>query len=178
MQLVEPTVACKDSFITAVEEFQREDNIRSMQYKGLSREELQSDFEGFCRKQRERSLGKNLPKDFVADSIYWLVDNGEYIGRISIRHELNDKLRSIGGHIGYDVRPSKRGRGYATRMLTLALEKCRERSLDKVLITCDETNVASKRVIEKNGGVFEYKVPNPEGGPDKLRYWITLTRES
>lgn len=97
---------------------------------------------------------------------------GLLVGMIDIRHRLNDYLLCFGGHIGYSVRPSCRRRGYATRMLALALERCRSMALTRVLITCCRNNLASARTIQKNGGVLENEVP--EDGEMTQRYWITL----
>lgn len=94
------------------------------------------------------------------------------VGMIQIRHILNDYLYRLGVHIGYSVRPSERRRGYAKRMLTLALEHCRLLGLDKVLITCDKNNPASAKTILANGGVLENEVD--EGHRITQRYWITL----
>ncbi len=174
MELVEPSVRYKDSFIEAVREFRDENNIRASQYRGLDFAALQNDFESFCREQSEHSEGKHLPDGYVPESVYWLVDGGRYIGRVSIRHRATPQLLQIGGHIGYDIRPSQRRKGYGSRMLALALPKAKALGHERVLLTCDETNVGSRKVIEKNGGVFENRVPNPEGGPEKLRYWIKL----
>jgi predicted acetyltransferase len=100
----------------------------------------------------------------------WYVKGTAFLGRLSIRHRLTPWLRDYGGHIGYDVRPSARRRGHATRMLQLALPWCRELGIDPVLVTCDVDNEASRRVIEHADGVFE----NQRYG--KLRYWVpTLT---
>jgi predicted acetyltransferase len=72
----------------------------------------------------------------------------------------------MGGHIGYDVRPSARRRGHATAMLRAALPVARGLGIESALVTCDEDNVASRKVIEANGGVFE------DQRGDKLRFWI------
>ena len=95
------------------------------------------------------------------------------IGSIDIRHELNDFLRKYGGHIGYSIRPTERRKGYGAQMLALALEKCRELGLDRVLITCDKTNIASSATVIKNGGVLEDEIAE-ENGNILQRYWITL----
>src|SRR5690242_3199976 len=89
---------------------------------------------------------------FVAAMLWW-VDGDEYLGRIAIRHRLTAQLRASGGHIGYDVRPSARRRGHATAMLRAALPVARALGVDSALVTCDAGNVASRRVIERNGGV-------------------------
>lgn len=97
---------------------------------------------------------------------------GRIVGVIQLRHDLTPHLREVGGHIGYSVRPSEEGKGCATEMLRLCLEEARKLGLPKVLITCDEDNIGSARVIEKNGGVLEDIRATSEGS--KKRYWITL----
>ncbi len=138
-------------------------------------------FEKFILRLCGYKDGQNLPDGFVRESVFWLVDQGEFIGRVSIRHELTEHLRKIGGHIGYKIRPSKRRRGYGTLILSLALKKARTLGLKQALITCDETNIASRKIIEHNGGVLEDKtsqamptVRQGNGKPDKLRFWIEL----
>jgi predicted acetyltransferase len=125
----------------------------------------------------ENARGINLPDGFVPSSVYWLV-RGEttILGMLCLRHGLNERLRQHGGHIGYSVRPSERGKGYATRMLALALDKARQRGLERVLLTCNKTNRASARVIEKNGGVLEGERPIMLRGEPRMScyYWIEL----
>ncbi len=175
MQLVLPTSEFKESFIAAVREFQAGAlvNITEKQYADLSIPELESNFQAYVEKEISFSRGENLPDGYVPCTIFWLVDKGEYIGRVSIRHELSEHLRKIGGHIGYDIRPNKREQGYGSKILELALHKASELGIKKVLVTCDENNLGSKKIIEKNGGVLESREDNPETGVAKLRYWIT-----
>jgi len=110
------------------------------------------------------------PRAYVPFTELWMVESTggepEYVGRISLRHELNEPLLVWGGHIGYVVRPSARRRGHATAALHAILPLCRERGIERVLVTCDVDNVPSRRVIEGAGGVYE---DTREG---KLRYWI------
>lgn len=95
-----------------------------------------------------------------------------------IRHELNDFLLRIGGHIGYTVVPEFRRRGYATEMLRQSLAIARQRfELTRVLVTCDDNNVGSMRTIEKNGGVLENVVTGPDLDTPKRRYWIDTSDE-
>lgn len=116
-----------------------------------------------------------VPEGLVANSVFFLLDDerGRLLGAADIRHELNDVLLAHGGHIGDGIRPSERGRGLGTRLVALALDECRRLGITRVLMTCDDTNVASARTIEKNGGVLENKVPSEDGGLER-RYWIDL----
>jgi len=86
---------------------------------------------------------------FVPSSYLVAVVSGKIVGRVSIRHELNDFLRAYGGHIGYGVVPSERRKGYATEILKLALLICRALNLEKIMIRCDCDNTGSMKVIEK-----------------------------
>jgi predicted acetyltransferase len=133
-----------------------------------------ADFKGYVKSLHDHAMGIGLPPGHVPHTTLWLVEGPEFIGRVNIRHQLTDWLVNVGGHIGYRIRPSKRRQGYGRAILKLALPEAKKLGLHKVLLTCDETNVASKKIIEANGGVLEDKRPNPDGGPDKLRYWIEL----
>jgi predicted acetyltransferase len=112
-----------------------------------------------------------LPDNLVSCDYYWITDGSgageEVVGFLALRHRLNAWLFEEGGHIGYSVRPSRRGEGHASRALGLAIRRSAELGLDRVLVTCDEPNHASARTIERNGGVQE-DVRN-----GKRRYWIS-----
>ena len=111
------------------------------------------------------------------DSQYMLVreEDQKIVGMIQIRHLSNAYLKQYGGHIGYSVAPSERRKGYATQMLKMALPKCRELGIDKVLITCISGNEGSKKTILKNGGTFEAVVYEPDERVNVERYWIDLS---
>lgn len=96
------------------------------------------------------------------------------VGMIQVRENLNEYCRNYAGHIGYSVRPDERRKGYATRMLHDVLPFCRERGLDRVMISCLKDNEASRRTILSNGGVYDSTVRLPEKDEDLERYWITL----
>ena len=81
---------------------------------------------------------------------------------------------AFGGLIGYSIRPSQRGKGYASEMLKIALNKFKNTNIENVLITCKDFNIASKKVIEKNGGIFENIYRNIDDGYAYLRYWIKI----
>lgn len=106
-------------------------------------------------------------------STYWLIDNNEVIGVVNIRSRLTEPLFNAGGHIGYGIRPSKRGKGYATHMLSLTLEKAKDLKLKKVLLVCNSTNKASKKVILNNGGISDKDFIDEKNNTLK-RYWIDL----
>ncbi|HXQ00358.1 MAG TPA: GNAT family N-acetyltransferase [Solirubrobacteraceae bacterium] len=115
--------------------------------------------------------GLDLSTSWVASTFLGAFVGAELVGRISIRHELNDFLTNFGGHIGYCVRPAYRRRGYASEILRQGLVIVRAEGVDRVLVTCDDDNAASARVIERNGGVLEDVRAHPEG-PARRRYWI------
>jgi predicted acetyltransferase len=106
------------------------------------------------------------PPGWVPCTVKWVVEGEEYLGRISVRHRLTEALFTWGGHIGYGVRPSARGRGAATFALREVLPLCAALGIDPALVTCDVDNLASRRTIERSGGVYE---DTREG---KLRYWV------
>ncbi|MGC1237328.1 MAG: GNAT family N-acetyltransferase [Acidimicrobiales bacterium] len=100
--------------------------------------------------------------------------HGELVGRASLRFELNEFFAERGGHVGYGVAPAHRRKGYATEILRQALIILRAEGVERVLVTCDNENVGSARVIEQNGGVFESIVPPAESDPiETRRYWIS-----
>lgn len=106
---------------------------------------------------------------------FWLVDDNKFIGRIKVRHRLNKKLLRKTGHISYIIAKSERNKGYGTQALKLALQKAKELKLKRVLITCKENNLASKKIIEKNGGKFKNAIYAKADDKFKtLRYWIDL----
>jgi len=174
MQLVLPSSEYKESFLEAVKEYQKDKSNDRVDILFLNTTLLKDDFQSYVDKLEDRSHGKNLPNGYVADTTYWLVDNNEFIGRVSLRHELTQNLLREGGHIGYDIRPSKRNNGYGKKALELALPKAKALGITKALITCDETNIGSKKIIEVNGGILENSISMGNGKPQKLRYWIRL----
>lgn len=100
------------------------------------------------------------------------VDRNIFVGAVNIRHYLNEAMLLNGGHIGDGIRPSERRKGYATKMIGLALEECKKLGIDKVLMVCDKNNIGSAKSIMNNGGVLENEVV--VNGVTEQRYWITL----
>jgi predicted acetyltransferase len=175
-ELVAPTPVVRPSFLEAVEELVAEG--RTGEGSMLKRwMDLFSDRwhtpEGFAAfvayLEADALPGSERPTGHVPQSTWWLLDGEEYLGRISVRHELTEWLREFGGHIGYEVRPTARRRGHATTMLREVLPHAHALGIDPALLTCDEDNVASAKVIEAVGGVLQ------DRRGIKLRYWVPTT---
>jgi predicted acetyltransferase len=130
-KLIIPSIDYQASFLNALDEYHQE-NLPG--YEKYSRSQLEKDFWGFLDQLRGESYGLNLPPGYVPHTEYWLIDNDEYIGRVDIRHQLNDHLEKIGGHIGYNIRPTKRRQGYGRLVLKLALTKAKHLGLNRVLV--------------------------------------------
>jgi len=122
---------------------------------------------------RREAHGEDLaPGRVRADFLVAEVD-GVVVGRVSVRHTLNDYLREVGGHVGYAVGPEHRRRGYATQMLRQSVARLADLGVDRALVTCDDDNVGSAAVIEACGGVLE-DVRTTDDGVRKRRYWIIV----
>ena len=167
IQLVPPTQRCRESFLRAVREFQEEG---LPWWFGGGLETAEQDFAAFvARKRADSGPGGDAG---VPKTHFWALMEEQFVGRIAIHHELNDALRVAGGHIGYDTVPSFRGRGVASEMLRQALPLARALGLTEVLLTCDDTNAVSIRVIEKNGGALRETKVVTKDRPPKRHYWI------
>ncbi len=116
-----------------------------------------------------------VQEGMVPASTFLAFDNREeLIGMIDLRHSLNKWLLMYGGHVGYSVRPSERGKGYASEMLGLVLHEARKLGIERILVTCDQNNAASRKVIMNNGGILENEVSGPGSDEVMQRYWILL----
>ena len=125
-------------------------------------------FADWVARQLAQERGRQVPKGRVPCTSRWILDGGAVIGVINLRHSLPDHLFEQGGHIGYGVRPRDRGRGVATAALRLMLDEAGRVGINPLLVTCDEDNLASARVVAHVGGVLE------DTRAGKLRFWITL----
>ena len=162
----------EDAFRHAVREFKaaEPEETFAFQYDESMR------FSDYVERLDRWTRGKDLTDGFVPNTFLVAVVGNAIVGRVSIRHSLNDFLERIGGHIGYSVVPSHRRRGYASAMLKEALPIAAALGIHRVLVTCDIDNLASIRVIEKNCGVFEGLADAPELIVPKRRYWIDLSK--
>lgn len=110
---------------------------------------------------------------FVCHTTFWMInEQNQIVGTSNIRHKLNQSLMVENGHIGYGIRPSFRGKGHATWILALSLEKAKSFGVNKALLTCEKHNIASRKVIEKNGGVFRRS--EKVKGKSILSFWIKI----
>ena len=169
MPLVLPDTRYRGSFVEAVREFSATDKPISWFARALQADVLAqpANFEAYVNELlADRFEETPRPADFVPCTTLWYVDGDDFIGRLAIRHRLTPDLTEVGGHIGYDVRPSRRRQGNASRMLAEALPLAAGLGIDPALLTCDDTNVGSWKVIEKNGGVLE------DQRGFKLRFWV------
>lgn len=118
---------------------------------------------------------KTAADGLVPDSVFFMLDEDRdrLLGAVNIRHYLSDALLKEGGHIGDGIRPSERRKGYATKMIRLALDECRKLGITRVLMTCEKANIGSARSIINNGGVLENEFVNSDGEVEQ-RYWIEL----
>ena len=168
--LVKPDLSYADEIIKYKEESLAESPIIN----GSAGLDRFSSIEVWLEELKKRSCEDTVPKGLVPSSTYLAVrEKDNYIvGMIDIRHYLNEYLTQVGGHIGYGVRKTQRNKGYAKQMLKLALEKCKELKIKKVLITCDEDNIASEKVILSANAKLE-DIRNVDG-ENKKRFWIDL----
>lgn len=174
IKLVYPSDKYKKSFLEAAKEH-RDAPDKGRYGVTASMEEMnEAGFRDYVKKKLDNSKGINVSAGYVPATEYWLVDGDEYIGRVSIRHTLNENLKKLGGHIGYTIRPSKRKMGYGTKILALALVEAKKLGIKKALVTCDKDNLGSVKIIEKNGGILEDEIPQGEEKSARLRYWIEI----
>ena len=143
--LVRPDLSYADEIIKYKEESLAESPIIN----GSAGLDRFSSIEIWFEELKKRSCEDTVPKGLVPSSTYLAVrEKDNYIvGMIDIRHYLNEYLTQVGGNIGYGVRKTERNKGYAKQMLKLALEKCKELKIKKVLITCDEDNMPVRKLF-------------------------------
>jgi predicted acetyltransferase len=125
----------------------------------------------WLRNIEDLSQGREVPRDAVRGAFLAAEVEGELVGRLAVRFELNSYLELRGGHIGYAVIPTFRRRGYATAMLREGLRMAHDGGVDPVLVVCDDDNVASATVIERCGGVLE-GIVEVDDQPLR-RYWFS-----
>ncbi len=168
MRLESPSEEYVDSFFEAMAEFEAEGMPQVRQE--MTREE----FPAYVQRLHDNTLGKNLPEGYVPSAEFWMIDAEGFAGRIVLGLAYHPSPDRVGNHVGYAVRPSKRRRGYATQALADLLDEARKLGISRLMPICGVDNVASRKVIERNGGVLLDLGPIDEGLDGGLRFLIDL----
>lgn len=171
LKLVKPHLNLKDGYLSFYQEWMEsgEDMVPWV----ISRDP--SCFEAMLEILEDRERGVGLQEGWVPDSTFWLIDDRDQVlGVVNIRHRLSDFLLNAGGHIGYGIRPSERGKGYATFLLMYSLVEAKKLGIEDVLVVCDAWNIASEKTIIKNGGRADIDYIEEDGNVIK-RYWIKIS---
>lgn len=135
------------------------------------------DFDAYLARVYRFRDPAQVPAGWVPGTEFWLQgDAGEIVACVRLRFWLSPALELEGGHIGYDVRPSSRGRGYGTAALRLALPEALRRGIERVRLTADADNLPSIKIIERNGGVLAGEATSERTGKPIKQYWIELSR--
>ncbi|WP_051540022.1 GNAT family N-acetyltransferase [Clostridium ihumii] len=170
IRLIEPNKKYLKSYIEAYDEYEN-NNVQTYAFDDARSYDIFLKYDNYKNE-------KNLKPNRVGANYFWLVDDEKefFIGEISIRHKLTDELLKYGGHIGYGIRYSEWNKGYGTFMLKLALEQAKIMGISKVLITCDDDNFSSAKIMEKNHMELQDKIGNIIDGQKVItrRYWKSL----
>ena len=165
MELRRPTLEDKDAILEMIAEFEQ---VQSPHDGGFWDTE-NFVYEEWLETNMQKEMGINLPENRVPSIQFVSFDDvGRALGFLNLRLKLNEGLLNFAGHIGYSIRPSERGKGYAKEALRQGLQVAKEKNIKKALVTCSTKNPASRAVILANGGVFE----DVRNGVE--RYWIDL----
>ena len=150
MKLIKPSVEYRDTFIDGLKEYQSEGGFPT-----VDAEERRDKFAEYIDR-----LSNDYEKGYGDGGIIhtkhlWLVDGYKYIGTTLLSHQIDEDLLNFGGNISYEIRPTERRKGYGKEILRLALLEAKRIGLERIRMVCDEDNIASKKIIEENGGVQE-----------------------
>ncbi|KXT77819.1 GNAT family N-acetyltransferase [Streptococcus sp. DD13] len=168
MELRRPTLADKDAILAMMAEFEEEASLHD----GGFWDWEDFVYEDWLASNQDAEMGLHLPDGWVPAIQLVGFEDGVAVGFLNLRLRLSDYLLNEGGHIGYSIRPSERGKGYAKESLRQGLQVAKEKNINKVLVTCSVANSASRAVILANGGQREDIRYETE------RYWIDLEEEN
>ena len=175
LKLIKPAVEYKDSFIAAVREFKAEEKQYVSIIEKMDVDSIEKDFAGYVQTCLDE---ETTPRKagWVTATYFWLMEDDEVVGIVSIRHRLTDHLCTSAGHIGAGIRPSQRRKGYATRMLGMVLEEARKLGIFRVMLACEVDNIGSQKIIQAHGGVLEdvVKLDDSDPEPTMMRWWVDL----
>jgi predicted acetyltransferase len=158
LELIEPDASWREAFLSLVDDYLSAGEQRYGDLRGR----VEQDFAGLIDEWRRVARGIDVPADAVQQERWWLIRGGrDILGHVYLRPDADEDLRQRMGQIGVYIRPSQRGKGYGTIGLRLGLAKMREYGLTEVTIVTRHNNAASKRTIEKNGGVFVFERYSP-----------------
>ncbi len=162
--LVEPKKEYQKSFENYVLAYERKNDTH---YLNMYKEGL-VDFNGYLNSLINLSKGIDIPEGWVTSSTFWLIDNDEVVGVVRVRHQEVDTA----GHIGYDISPCYRNRGYGTEILKLALVEAKRIGINDAIVTCNIDNAASRKIIEKNNGKLLGTIFDEEENENLYKYSI------
>ena len=165
MELRRPTLADKETVLEMMAEFEQTQSAHD----GGFWDAENFVYEEWLESNQNHEMGINLPERWVPDiQLVAFSRDRQAVGFLNLRLRLNDYLLEVGGHIGYSIRPSERGKGYAKEALRQGLQIAKEKNIKRALVTCSTENPASRAVILANGGVYE----DVRNGTE--RYWIDV----
>lgn len=168
LQLIRPTLEYYSSYMAMIEEMRQNSETVWAPYLPKENESPES----FIARSLKRETDPEVP--YVPETIYWALADQQIVGRISLRHFLDENLAEMGGHIGFEVRPSARQKGYAKEMLKLVLETELAQQIGRLLLTCAPSNLASNKTIQANGGVLKKTIYVDRIKAERHHYWITV----
>ena len=165
MELRRPRLADKETVLEMMAEFEKSQSAHD----GGFWDAENFVYEEWLESNQDQEMGINLPEGWVpAIQLVAFAKDGQAVGFLNLRLRLSDYLLEVGGHIGYSIRPSERGKGYAKESLRQGLQVAKGKNIKRSLLTCSTENPASRAVILANGGVYE----DVRNGTE--RYWIDL----
>ena len=174
MKLISPDTNYKESYQNLILDFKKEGDPLTP----FTLKEDYTDFDSLVERLKGYSKGIGISSTFVKHESFWLVDSQQQIvGTSNLRLKLTDSLKRIGGHIGYGVKPSKRRKGYATKILEKTLEVAKSYGIMEVLLTCDHNNIGSIKTIINNGGKLESQEFLEDKNITINRYWINTNEK-
>ena len=165
MELRRPSLADKETVLEMMAEFEQTQSAHDGGFWNANN----FVYEEWLETSQNKEMGIGLRENRVPSIQFVSFDDvGRALGFLNLRLKLNEGLLNHAGHIGYSIRPSERGKGYAKEALRQGLQVAKEKNIKKALVTCSTENPASRAVIVANGGVFE----DVRNGVE--RYWIDL----